>query len=289
MDVNGERLAYRDWNPQAKGNTLVLIHGLLNDDLGFRPVVEHPAMEDVRCVCVNMRGYGASSLNKSVQSHKEFAADIAGFIKALNLDKPAVLGWSTGGGVVAELAVHHPDSLSVAILMSSVPLSGLTSESKPGSPCKTLEEVKAASAGLCAVNKMSAPDFCAFWNTFIVGDDAKVPVDSPKALELHAAAAAQRAVYDSLVANATINITTGDNPLGIKGSGLVGKIACPIVEIHGKKDPFCPIERMREDATQHNAGKKIELLEHEFGHYPMLECNDQLVSMIGKALSMQAK
>jgi pimeloyl-ACP methyl ester carboxylesterase len=50
---------------------------------------------------------------------EDLAADVAGLIDALELERPAVLGWSMGGFVALALALSDPAKLSNLILLST--------------------------------------------------------------------------------------------------------------------------------------------------------------------------
>lgn len=94
---------------------VVLAHGFSDDGLCWTPVAEQlEAKFDV--IMVDARGHGRSDAPERGYNPIEMAADLAGVITALDLEKPAVLGHSMGGSTAMALAGLYPD-LPGAILI----------------------------------------------------------------------------------------------------------------------------------------------------------------------------
>jgi pimeloyl-ACP methyl ester carboxylesterase len=62
------------------------------------------------------RGHGFSSAPKDGYTNKDHAADYAGLIEALGLERPAILGHSMGGGTATQLAADFPKLVRGALL-----------------------------------------------------------------------------------------------------------------------------------------------------------------------------
>jgi len=62
------------------------------------------------------RGHGLSDAPESGYSSSDHSADLAGFIEALGLERPAVGGHSMGAGTVLRLIADDPDLVRCAIL-----------------------------------------------------------------------------------------------------------------------------------------------------------------------------
>jgi pimeloyl-ACP methyl ester carboxylesterase len=62
------------------------------------------------------RGHGLSDASESGYTSSDHAADLAGFINALGLQRPAVGGHSMGAGSVLRLIADYPDLARCAIL-----------------------------------------------------------------------------------------------------------------------------------------------------------------------------
>ena len=95
--------------------SLVLAHGFSDDGLCWTPVAERLAGEyDI--VMVDARGHGRSSGPETGYGNDDHAADLAGVISGLGLERPAVLGHSMGALSAIVLASRYPDLLSAALL-----------------------------------------------------------------------------------------------------------------------------------------------------------------------------
>ncbi len=65
---------------------------------------------------VDARGHGLSDAPPTGYSSREMAADLAGVIQALGLEKPAVIGHSMGASTAAMAAARHPELVGKLIL-----------------------------------------------------------------------------------------------------------------------------------------------------------------------------
>ncbi len=94
---------------------LVLAHGFSDDGLCWTPVAEK-LETDYDVIMVDARGHGRSDAPEQGYTPTDMAADLAGVITALGLQKPAILGHSMGGSTTMALAGLYPD-LPGAILI----------------------------------------------------------------------------------------------------------------------------------------------------------------------------
>lgn len=94
---------------------LVLAHGFSDDGLCWTPVAEK-LETDYDVIMVDARGHGRSDAPEQGYTPPDMAADLAGVITALGLQKPAILGHSMGGSTTMALAGLYPD-LPGAILI----------------------------------------------------------------------------------------------------------------------------------------------------------------------------
>ena len=101
---NGETYAYLE---QGSGNqVLLLIHGNFSGSLYYKPLFDR-LPRTIRVIAPDLRGYGDSSYENRFDTLATLATDLRLFLKALNIDKVDVVGWSLGGGVAMELTARH--------------------------------------------------------------------------------------------------------------------------------------------------------------------------------------
>jgi N-formylmaleamate deformylase len=94
---------------------LVLSHGATDNGLCWRRLAR--ALElDFDVVMPDARGHGLSDAPAHGYGSAERAADLAAFIRALGLRRPAVGGHSMGAATTLRLVADHPDLASCAIL-----------------------------------------------------------------------------------------------------------------------------------------------------------------------------
>lgn len=98
---------------------LVLCHGFSDDGLCWTPVAEILAT-DYDVIMIDARGHGRSDGPEEGYGSLEHAADVAGVIQGLGLEKPPILGHSMGAATAMALAGTYPD-LPGAILLEDPP------------------------------------------------------------------------------------------------------------------------------------------------------------------------
>lgn len=90
----------------ARSPPLVLLHGGLGSGDDFAGQV--PALaEHFRVIVIDSRGHGRSTRGAAISYHA-MAEDVVGVLDHLKLDRAALLGWSDGGIIALDLAIHHP-------------------------------------------------------------------------------------------------------------------------------------------------------------------------------------
>lgn len=95
----------------AKHPAVVLLHGGLGSAEQFGNQV--PALAEHHfVVAIDSRGQGRSTRSKHPLGYHVMAEDVIAVLDALKLDRAAVVGWSDGGVIGLDLAIHHADRLS---------------------------------------------------------------------------------------------------------------------------------------------------------------------------------
>jgi pimeloyl-ACP methyl ester carboxylesterase len=110
---NGIKLHY--YRTGGDKPPLVLAHGFSDNGLCWTRVTQ-VLEQDYDVIMADARGHGLSDAPEEGYTSEDHAADLAGLIEALGLDKPALMGHSMGASTVATAEVRYPELISAAIL-----------------------------------------------------------------------------------------------------------------------------------------------------------------------------
>ena len=64
---------------------------------------------------MDSRGHGRSSFDDTPISYELMASDVVALMDHLGIDKASIVGWSDGGIIGLELAIHHPERLNKVV------------------------------------------------------------------------------------------------------------------------------------------------------------------------------
>lgn len=242
---NGETLAYREAGGGEK--KVLLVHGNMSSSVHWQTTME--ALEDEYHVFApDMRGFGESTYRSRFDSLRELAQDLEEFCDLLDIKTFAAAGWSTGGGVVLEMAADMPNRIHKAILLDSVPPTGypIFKKDENGQPIltellKTKEEIEADPVQVAPVLYAYANNgrdiMRGIWNA-VIYNMAQPPEEDYE--EYLTAMLKQRNLVDIDYALLHFNMT--DAPTGsAPGSGRLKNVACPVAVFHGAKDMVVPL------------------------------------------------
>jgi N-formylmaleamate deformylase len=113
VETNGIRMHY--FRTGGDKPPMVLSHGATDSGLCWTRVAR--ALEpDYDVIMPDARGHGLSAAPLTGYSNADHAADLAGLIAALGLERPAVGGHSMGAATTLRLVADHPELASCAIL-----------------------------------------------------------------------------------------------------------------------------------------------------------------------------
>ncbi|MFC9767627.1 alpha/beta fold hydrolase [Rhodococcus jostii] len=113
IELNGRRFAYLDF--RGDGPVLLALHGHFGRSRIFAPMGAELA-ERYRVIALDQRAHGLSDSGGDL-TPAAYVADVAAFLRALDLGPVAVLGHSMGGAVAYHLAASHPDLVSALIVV----------------------------------------------------------------------------------------------------------------------------------------------------------------------------
>ena len=106
VEISGLRIGYR-MAGTGEGPPVVLLHGGVSDGRVWRQAMADLA-DEFTVVAWDAPGCGESDDPPKSFSLADYADCLAGFIAALDLDRPHMVGHSFGGGLAIALAHRHP-------------------------------------------------------------------------------------------------------------------------------------------------------------------------------------
>ncbi len=108
IPVNGICMWYAAF---GHGSPVILLHGgLANSNYwGLQIPALAPRFE---VIVVDSRGHGRSTRNREPITYHLMAMDVLALMDALHIPQAAIVGWSDGGIIGLDIAIHHPDRLS---------------------------------------------------------------------------------------------------------------------------------------------------------------------------------
>lgn len=106
--VNGIQMYYAVF---GKGDPVLLIHGGLGHaDIWASQVATMSKTHKV--IVADSRGHGRSTRTDEPYGYDLMASDYLALLDYLKIDKAALVGWSDGGIIGIDIALHHPERLT---------------------------------------------------------------------------------------------------------------------------------------------------------------------------------
>lgn len=106
------------YEEQGSGDPLIFIMGTSGSiDLwgGF----ENRFTDNYRVITFDNRGMGGTERGDGEISVHSMAEDVSALMKALEIPKAHIMGWSLGSAVAQELAINHPDQVMSLVLYAT--------------------------------------------------------------------------------------------------------------------------------------------------------------------------
>jgi pimeloyl-ACP methyl ester carboxylesterase len=108
--INGAALYYEVHGP-VDGQPVLLLHGGLSNTEDFVNLAPVLVAAGYRVVAMDCRGHGRSAWGDLPITYEQMDADAVGLLDELGIQKTDVVGWSDGGIIGLDLAIHHPERL----------------------------------------------------------------------------------------------------------------------------------------------------------------------------------
>ncbi len=145
--ANDLRHHYLEYGAPAR--PLLVVPGITSPAITWEFVSEKLAV-DFHVYTIDVRGRGLSDRGGSGRyGLRDYAADVAGLIEALALERPIVLGHSMGARIVAALAALHPGIVGPLVVVDP-PLTGPGRNPYPFPLEIYVDQLRAAAAGATA-------------------------------------------------------------------------------------------------------------------------------------------
>jgi pimeloyl-ACP methyl ester carboxylesterase len=151
------QMAYLDVKPdRPNGKTVVLLHGKNFCSATWEPTIRDLVSAGYRVVAPDQIGFCKSSKPAAYQfTFRELAGNTHALLARLNVEKPVVVGHSTGGMLAAHYALFYPDDVSQLVLVNPV---GLEDWYAKGVPAISVDqwyarELKTSADGIRAYEK----------------------------------------------------------------------------------------------------------------------------------------
>lgn len=118
IDVDGARIHYLE---KGSGPVILMIHGLGGNLRNFTHSMVTPLADEFRVIAIDRPGSGYSTRAPDAPaSIVRQGEQVAGFIRALKLERPLIVGHSMGGAVALALALDHPQLVGGLALLAPV-------------------------------------------------------------------------------------------------------------------------------------------------------------------------
>jgi pimeloyl-ACP methyl ester carboxylesterase len=112
---DGVSIAVQDWGNPA-GPEILFIHGFSQASMSWTRQTSSGLAKEFHIVTYDLRGHGNSDKPLEPEKYKEskgWADEVKAVMKAAKLKRPVLVGWSDGGGVIADyLKVYGARSLA---------------------------------------------------------------------------------------------------------------------------------------------------------------------------------
>lgn len=274
---NGETMFYRE--REGGEIPVVLLHGNASSSTYWDRIFEEMA-DQFKLYAMDLRGFGNSSYEQSIDSLGDLATDVSLFADAVDLDQFHLWGWSLGAGVAMCVAADIPDQVGRLVLLSPPSTQGLPIYQKDENlePTETVlttrEELATDPVSVApvmqAIQQRDKETIKELWQQAIFGSE------TPPEERFDAYAQGtlkQRNLLDANYALVHFNISEADN--GIEpGTGEVTDIDAKTLVLRGEDDLVVTramSERVVDDITH---ARFVELT--DCGHAAMIEDLDQV-------------
>jgi pimeloyl-ACP methyl ester carboxylesterase len=109
--INGASLWYAEWGVRNGGIPVLLIPGGTLNSNYFGYLIPVLVKHGYRVIAMDSRGQGRSGRGKRPITYHRMANDVLKLLDLLHIRQVSLVGWSDGGIIGLDLAIHHPARL----------------------------------------------------------------------------------------------------------------------------------------------------------------------------------
>jgi len=183
--TNGIRIHYYHAVPAPGKQVIVMVHGVTDNGLCWTTLT-WKLQDSYDIYMLDTRGHGLSDPFTSSDDAQTLIKDVAGFVKAMNFEKPVLMGHSMGAATVMRVGAEYPDlAKAVVMLDPGLPRKNTgerpsVQNARPGTPQRAPRNESAATARL-SISMFGDPETLVKQNNYSFEDLVeKGKKDNPK-------------------------------------------------------------------------------------------------------------
>jgi len=96
----------------GKGRPVILLHGGLSNSDYWGSLVPALTAQGFQVIVADSRGHGRSTRSAQPYSYDLMSSDVLALLDHLKIPKADLVGWSDGGIIGLDIAIHHPERLN---------------------------------------------------------------------------------------------------------------------------------------------------------------------------------
>jgi pimeloyl-ACP methyl ester carboxylesterase len=96
----------------GKGQPVILLHGGLSNSDYWNSLVPELVAHNFQVIVADSRGHGRSTRSAQPYSYDLMSTDVLALLDYLKIPKADLVGWSDGGIIGLDIAIHHPERLN---------------------------------------------------------------------------------------------------------------------------------------------------------------------------------
>ena len=246
------------------GPPVVLLHGFTGSNKTYRDIV-YTIDRQFTTFSVDLIGHASSASPLSVERYRMRRAvdDLAAVLKAQGFEKAVWVGYSLGGRVVLNVAIHRPDVVSGLVLESASP--GLATEAERA------ERVAADEALAQRLERDGVEKFIDYWESIPLWDSQKANLnDTQKEMQRRTRLEQPRMG----LANSLRGMGTGAQDwLGDR----LGELRVPVLLVAGRLDT--KFSGWAKEMAKHIPEATLRIIENA-GHNVHLEQRDEFDQVV---------